>query len=172
MSTFDDEHGLPSAPVCPVCGYPGCVRGKGCDKRRREKRHRDEIAALRAEVERLRVERDEYRAEVELRDALLRADVYEEMRQHAQELALRLAVAERERDEALKAKDEQLEDSERIISALVRERDEARADAALLRIALENAEPIEAERDDLRAEVERLRAELDEALESRGEVRR
>lgn len=54
MSTFDDEHGLPSAPACPVCGYPGCMRGKGCDKRRREKRHKDEIAALRSEVERLK----------------------------------------------------------------------------------------------------------------------
>lgn len=39
------------------------------------------------------------RREVERRDALLRADGYEDMRQHAQSLAEKLAQVERERDE-------------------------------------------------------------------------
>lgn len=72
-------------------------------------------------------------------------------------VTLRAEKAERELGASRNIVTEQREDADRCIAALVRERDEARADAALCRIALENCTAIEVERDLLRAESSRLR---------------
>ncbi len=50
---FDEEHGL-DGPTCQKCGMVNCVGARGCLKRQRERRHRDELDSLRAEVARLR----------------------------------------------------------------------------------------------------------------------
>ena len=57
MSQFDEEHGL-DGPRCDKCGMVDCLSVRGCEKRQRENRHRKQVADLRAELARVKGQRD------------------------------------------------------------------------------------------------------------------
>lgn len=107
----------------------------------------DELNAALVRAEKAERERDEMRAEVERRDALIRSDGYEDMRRHAETLAaeverlkaeLRIAEIEAEMAWHDGPPDEVASLAKRVVSA-EHERDEARVQVAALREALGQA---------------------------------
>lgn len=90
----------------------------------------DAAARLREKVRAVERERDEARAEVTRRDALIARDGYEDMRQHAVALAQRLEKAEFDRDVAHAEGVELLEQRDRARRALAAEIETTRATKA------------------------------------------
>ena len=86
--------------VCDEGAYPednGCWCGL-CHQRAMEAQRARLLNApcQRCQLESVEAERDDLRAEVERRDALIRSDGYEDMRQHAAHLAQQLDAARAE----------------------------------------------------------------------------